>query len=121
MATSCTPEAISAAAKLTACWRRAALAVDRGGGRLDRQPGLQPGVAADVEHLLAVLLHTAADDVLDLSGVDPRPLDDLGIALAQQLVGVRVLVVALLAVAAPDGRANRLDDDDVATGECHAV
>ena len=39
---------------------RAALAVDRRGRRLDRQPGLQPGVAADVEPLLAELLHAAA-------------------------------------------------------------
>ncbi len=45
---------------------RAALAVDRGGGRLDRQPGLEPGVAADVEALLAELLHAAGDHVLDL-------------------------------------------------------
>src|SRR4028118_1825071 len=81
MATSCTPDAMSAAEKLTACWaephwraaragaaaeggvrpaRRderggevdgllggTALAVDRGGGGLDRQAGLEPGVAAD--------------------------------------------------------------------------
>ena len=51
---------------------RAALAVDRGRGRLDRQPGLEPGVAADVEHLLAELLDAAGDDVLDLGGVDAR-------------------------------------------------
>ena len=31
-----------------------------------------------------------------------------------------VLVVALLGVTAPDGGADRLDDDDFATGRCHA-
>ena len=49
----------------------AALAVDRRRRGLDRQPGLEPGVAADVDALLAELLHAAGDDVLDLGGVDP--------------------------------------------------
>ena len=89
----------------------AALAVDRRGGRLDRQTGLEPGVAADVEHLLAVLLDTAGDDVLDLRGVDAGALDHLGVGLAEQLVGVGVLVVALLRMPAPDRRPNCLDDD----------
>src|SRR5204863_9059080 len=48
----------------------AALAIDGGGRRFDRQAGLGPGVAADVEHLLAVLLHAAGDHVLDLLGRD---------------------------------------------------
>ena len=100
---------------------RAALAVDRGGRRLHRQAGLQPGVAADVEHLLAVLLHAAADDILDLAGVDPRPLDHLGVGRSEQLVRVRVPVVALLGMAAPDGRADRLDDDDFAPVAVHST
>ena len=54
----------------------AALAVDGGGGGLDRQPGLEPGVAGDVDALLAELLDAAGDDVLDLGGLDARPLDD---------------------------------------------
>ena len=90
---------------------RAALAVDGGGGRLDREPGLEPGVAADVEHLLAVLLDAAADHVLDLGGVDPGAVDDLGEGLAEKLVRVGVLVVALLRMAAPDRGAHRIDYD----------
>src|SRR5207237_5549434 len=74
---------------------------------------LEPRVATDVEHLLAVLLHAAGDHVLDLPGVDPGARDDLRVTLPEQLVRVRVLVVALLRVAAPDGRPDRLDDHDL--------
>ena len=94
---------------------RAALAVDRGGRGLDRQAGLEPGVAADVEHLLAVLLHAAGHDVLDLGGRDAGALDHLGVALAEELVRMRVLVVALLGVAPADRRPDRLDDDYLAS------
>src|SRR6185503_2902830 len=80
------------------------------------QPGLQPRVARDVEHLLAVLLHAAADHVLDGAGIDPGAVDHLGERLPEQLVRVRVLVVALLAMAAPDRRADGFDDDDFTTG-----
>ena len=62
---------------------RAALAVDGRRRRLDRQPGLQPGVAGDVERLLAELLHAAGDHVLDLGGVDPGALDHLGVGLGR--------------------------------------
>src|SRR5439155_11184981 len=41
-----------------------ALTVDRGGGSGDRKARLQPGVATDVEPLLAELLDAAADHVL---------------------------------------------------------
>src|SRR6185312_3157216 len=99
---------------------RAALAVDRGGRRLDRQPGLEPGVPRHVEHLLAVLLHAPGYDVLDLTGVDPGPLDHLAVAATEQLVRVGVLVVALLLVTAPDRRADGFDDDYLATGLRHA-
>ena len=92
----------------------AALAVDGGGGRLDRQALLQPGVAGDVEALLAELLHAAGDHVFDLGGVDAGARDDLAVALAEQRVGVGVLVVALLLVPAPDRRAHGLDDHDLA-------
>ena len=94
--------------------RRSALAVDGRGRRLDRQAGLEPRVAADVEHLLAVLLHAAGDDVLDLLGGDAGALDDRLVGLAEQLVRVRVLVVALLGMAASDRRAGGLDDHDLA-------
>jgi hypothetical protein len=53
-------------AKLTACWAEPHWRSTVVAGRLDRQAGLEPGVAADVEHLLAVLLDAARDDVLDL-------------------------------------------------------
>ena len=46
--------------------RRAALAVDRRRSGLDREALLQPRVARDVERLLADLLDTPRDDVLDL-------------------------------------------------------
>jgi hypothetical protein len=52
---------------------RPALAVDRRRGSLDRQSGLQPGVAADVVGLLAVLLDAACDHVVDLTRVDAGP------------------------------------------------
>src|SRR5262245_34919812 len=94
--------------------RRTALAVDGRGGRLDRQAGLEPGVAADVEHLLAVLLDAAGDDVLDLGRVDPGALDDLCVALAEERVRMGVLVVALLGMAAADRRPRGLDDDYLA-------
>ena len=65
---------------------RAALAVDGRRGGLDRQPGLQPGVARDVERLLAELLHAAGDDVLDLGRVDAGAVEHLRVGLAQQVV-----------------------------------
>ena len=101
--------------------RRAALAVDGRRGGLDRQPLLQPRVARDVERLLAELLDTARDDVLDLGGIDARALEHLRVALAEQVVRVRVLVVALLRMAAPDGRSDGLDDDDLSTLLAHEV
>ena len=116
--TSWTPAAIWAAAKLTACcaephWRSTVVA-----GVSIGQAGLQPGVAPDVEALLAVLLDAAGDDVLDRLGGDPGALDDLAVGASQQLVGVGVLVVALLRVPAPDRRAGGLHDDDLTAGVC---
>ena len=96
---------------------RAALAVDGGGGGLDRKPGLEPGVAGDVDALLAELLHTAGDDVLDLGGLDAGPLDHLVVGLGEQARGVGVLVVALLLVPAPDRQAGGLHDHDLASTE----
>src|SRR5205823_4551124 len=95
----------------------AALAVQRGCGGLDREAGLEPRVAADVEALLAELLHAAGDDVLDLAGRDPRPLDDLAVTAGQQVAGMHVLEVALLLVAAADRRPRGLDDHDLPTLE----
>ena len=115
MTTSWTPEAISAAAKLIACWAEPHWRSTRGRRRLDRQPGLEPGVAADVDRLLAELLHAAGDDVLDLGGIDPGALDHLGVGLREQGRGVGVLVVALLLVPAADRGPHRLDDHYLAS------
>src|SRR5207302_7029872 len=94
--------------------RGAALAVDRRAGSLDRKALLKPRVARHVQALLAELRHAARHHVLDHRGLDPRALDDLAVAAPEQLVGVGVLVVALLPVAAPDRRAHSLHDHDLA-------
>src|ERR1019366_8983842 len=90
------------------------LAIDGGAGRLHRQSLLQPGIARDVEALLAELLHTARDHVLDLPRVDPGALDPLRVDLAKQRVRMGVLVVALLLVPTADRRSHCLDDHDLA-------
>ena len=110
MATSWTPEAISAAAKLIACWAEPHWRSTVVAGVSIGQPGLEPGVAADVDRLLAELLHAAGDDVLDLGGVDPGAVDELGVGLREQGRGMGVLVVALLRVTAADRGPYRLDD-----------
>src|SRR5204862_1355411 len=89
---------------------RAALAVDRRGGRLDREALLQPRVAGHVEGLRAELLDAARDHVLDLERIDPRALDHRAEGGPEQRVRVGVLVVALLPVPAPDRRARSLND-----------
>src|SRR4051812_39972280 len=97
--------------------RRAALAVDGGGRSLDRKAGLEPGVAGDVDALLAELLDTAGDDVLHLGGIDPRALDDRAVGLSKEVRGVDVLVVALLLVAAANRQAGGLHDHYLASTE----
>ena len=61
--------------------RRSALTVDRGRRSLIGKPLAQPGRPGHVRCLLAGLGDTAADDLLDLAGIDPGPLDqfDLGV------------------------------------------
>src|SRR5680860_1087784 len=95
----------------------ATLAVDRRRRSLDRQAGLEPGVAADVDPLLAELLGAAGDHVAGLGRVDAGALEQLAVDLGQQVGGVDVLVVALLLVPAPDRRADRLDDYDLTATE----
>ena len=70
--TSWMPDGDQRRAEVNGLLGRAALAVDRRRGGLDRQALLQPGVARDVEGLLAELLHAARDHVLDLGRVDAR-------------------------------------------------
>jgi hypothetical protein len=95
----------------------AALAVDRRGRSLDRQPGLEPGVAPDVEPLLAELLNAAGDDVLDHGGLDAGAIDDLLEGPREQRGWVNVLVVALLLVTPADRGTGRLDDYHLAALE----
>ena len=114
MAASCTPEAISAAAKLTACcaephWRSTVVA-----GVSTGSPAWSQALRPTLNICSPYCCTQPVIDVLDLGGVDPGALDDLGVGLAEQLVRVGVLVVALLRVAAPDRRADGLDDYDLA-------
>ena len=117
IATSWTPEATSAAAKLIACWADPHWRSIVVGGSLDGQAGLEPGVAADVECLLAELLDAAGHDVLDLGRVDPGAVDELGVGLREEVGRVGVLVDALLRMTAADRGANRLDDHYLAALE----
>jgi hypothetical protein len=66
----------------------AALAVHRGGRRLEGQAGAQPGVAGDVRGLLPGLGDAATDDLLHVGRVDPRPLDDLDLSGGEDVGGV---------------------------------
>ena len=86
---------------------RAALAVDGGGRRLVGEALAQPGGAGDVGGLLPGLGHAAADDLLDVAGIDPGPLDQLHLDVAQELGGVES---GHPAVALPDRAADCFDD-----------
>ena len=77
IATSWTPAAISAAAKLTACWAEPHWRSIVVAGVSIGRPGLEPGVAADVDPLLAELLGAAGDHVAGLGRVDPGALEQL--------------------------------------------
>ena len=116
-ATSWTPVAISAAAKLTACWAephwRSIVVAGVSTGRPASSQALRPMLSA----LFAELLGAAGDHVAGLGGVDAGALEELAVDLGEQVGGVQVLVVALLEVAASDRRPGRLDDDDLAAAE----
>ena len=90
--------------------RRAALASRRSSPRLEREARAQPGVAGDVRGLLAGLGHAAADDLLDLVGVDAGALDDLGLGGGEQLGRVQA---GELAVALADRRTDGFDDHGI--------
>ena len=91
----------------------AALGVDGGGRGGDGQPGAEPCGAGDVERLLADLADAAADDLIDLGRVDAGPVDDGLLDGGQHLGRVHG---GQAAVALADGRADGVDDDDVAHG-----
>ena len=63
---------------------RAALTVDRRRRGLVGQSGLQPRVPADVERLLAVLLHAACEHVVDLRALDAGARQHLGVGRGEQ-------------------------------------
>ena len=86
---------------------RAALAVDRGGGDLVGQALAQPGRAGHVGSLLPGLGHASADDLLDVARIDPGPLDQLDLGVAEQLGGVES---GQPAVALADRSADCFDD-----------
>ena len=98
--------------------RRSALPVDGRRRSLDRQAGLEPGVAADVVRLLPVLLDAAGDDVLDLGRIDAGPCQHLHEDRSEQLVRVDVPVVPLLGMAAAHRCPYRLDDHDLTSVQC---
>ena len=83
------PAAIRPATRPLACWPLAALAVHGHGAHVLGQPGDEPPDAGDVVGLLAVLRDAAADDLLDLAGVDAGLLHERLLRGAQQLGGVQ--------------------------------
>ena len=88
----------------------AALAVDRHRADVLRQPGDQPAHPGDVVGLLAELRDAAADDLLDVAGVDAGLLDERLLRGAQQLGGVQA---GQPSVPLADGAAGGFNDDRV--------
>ncbi len=88
--------------------RRAALAIDRGGGHGLGEPGREHGVAADVGGLLADLHDAAHDHVVDQLGIDLVALDERLQRLGGEIDGVPV---AQLAVALSASGTDGIDDD----------
>ena len=87
-----------------------ALAVDRGCGGLDREPGLEPGGARDVERLLGDLLHAAGHHIVHQKRVDASSTNGFCVDRAEQHVWVEVAVHALFPVSAPDWDADGFYD-----------
>ena len=67
----------------------AALAVHGHGAHVLRQPGDQPAHPGDVVGLLRELRHAAADELLDIAGIDTGLLHERLLHRAQQLGGVQ--------------------------------
>ena len=88
----------------------AALAVDRRRADVLRQAGDQPADAGDVVGLLAELRDAAADDLLDVTGVDAGLLDERLLHGAEQLGGVQA---GQPSVPLADGAAGGFNDDRV--------
>jgi hypothetical protein len=73
-------------------------------------PGNQPAHPGDVVGLLAVLRDAAADDLLDVAGVDAGLLHESLLHCAEQLGGVQARQPS---VPLADGAASGFDDDRV--------
>ncbi len=88
----------------------AALAVDRHRADVLGQAGDQPAHPGDVVGLLAELRDAAADDLLDVAGVDAGLLDERLLRGAQQLGGMQA---GQPSVPLADGAAGGFNDDRV--------
>ena len=83
------PAAIRPGDQVVGLLSAAALAVDRGGADLLGQTQGQPRRAGDVVGLLRVLRHAAADELLDVAGIDTGLVHKRLLNRAQQLGGVQ--------------------------------
>src|SRR5207249_3951304 len=83
--------------------------------RLDREALLEPGVPAHVKTLGPELGHTAGNHVLDRRRLDSRPLHHRAVGGSEELIGMRVLVVALFQVPSTDRCPSRLNDHNLPT------
>ena len=93
--------------------RRPTLRVDRGGGHGEGQAGGEPRRAGDVEGLLAHGGHAPAHDLVDLGGIDARPIEHGPLDGAEQVGGMHA---GQAPAPAPDGAACGFDDHDVSHG-----
>ena len=84
----------------------------RRAGRL-RESLLEPGAARDTGRLLRHLVDATGDDVVDLRGVDAAAFDQACVDTTQEIGGMQVAENALLTMSAPNGGADRLDDEGV--------
>lgn len=94
---------------------RAALAVDGRGGHGLREARRQDGVPGGVHGLLGDLVDRAADDVVDLRGVDPGAADEGAQGVGEEFDGVD-MSERPVRLALPDGRAYGFDDDCITHG-----
>src|SRR5581483_2155046 len=85
----------------------AALAVDGGGADVLGQANGQPGRAGDVVGLLGILRHAAADDLLDVTGIDAGLLHKRLLHRTEQFGGMQARQPS---VAFPDRAAGGFDN-----------
>ena len=121
MTTSWMPAAISAAPKLTACWAephwRSTVVAAASIGRPSCSQALRATLKPCSPNCCTQPAMTSSTSL----GVDARAVEHLGVAAPEQVGRVHVLVVALLGMPAPDRRAHRLDDDDLAALLAHGL